>query len=89
MIFDDQFECTATDKYYKVKGALHCNSKNVIYLITCSDCKKQYVGSALNFKERFRLHKSGIKTGKEGRCGVAKHFVNSCNTTGRLGNVKV
>ena len=88
MIFEDQFKCTATGKYYRVKGALHCNSKNVIYLITCFDCKKQYVGSATNFKERFRVHKSDIKTNKE-RCGVAKHFINSCNTTGKFNNVKV
>ena len=32
---------------YKIREGLHldCNSENVIYLITCKKCKKQYVGS--------------------------------------------
>ena len=55
---------------YKVKGILKCTSKNVIYLISCKCCGKQYIGSAISFKERFRIHKSDINTGKV-RCGVA------------------
>ena len=34
---------------YKIRESLHlnCNSENVIYLITCTKCKKQYVGSCI------------------------------------------
>ena len=28
-------------------------------------CKPQYVGSELNFKQQFRIHKSDIKTNKD------------------------
>ena len=35
--------------------------------------KCQYVRSATSFKQRFRIHKSDIKT-KIGRCGSARHF---------------
>ena len=56
--------------------------------ITCNNCKDQYVGSAINFKERFRVHKSDIKTGKI-KCGVAKHFINVCSTPGKLDNLRV
>ena len=70
MVFDTTFKCTATGKYYKVKGALFCNSVNVVYLIICQCCKLQYVGSAITFKERFRIRKSVINTGKK-RCGEA------------------
>ena len=45
------FTCTVTGKKYFVKGELHCNSCNVIYLVECSNCKQQYIGSALNFKQ--------------------------------------
>ena len=45
------------------------NSKNVIYLITCYKCKDECIGSAVDFKPRFRVHKSAIKTKKE-RCGI-------------------
>ena len=58
------FTCTVTGKKYFVKGELHGNSCNVIYLVLveCSNCKQQYIGSALNFKQRFRIHKSDTKT---------------------------
>ena len=42
-------------------------------MITCKNCLQQYVGSATNFKNRFRIYKSDIKTNKD-RCGTAKHF---------------
>ena len=48
---------------------------NVIYLISCTNCNEQYVGSAVDFKKRFRIHKSDINT-KNDRCGVACHFTN-------------
>ena len=70
MVFDTTFKCTATGKYYKVKGTLFCNSVNVVYLIICQCCKLQYVGSAITFKERLRIRKSVINTGKK-RCGEA------------------
>ena len=44
MVFDNTFKCTATDKYYKVKRTLSCNSVNVVYLIVCQCCKLQYAG---------------------------------------------
>ena len=77
MVFENMFICTVTGKKYFVKGELHCNSCNVIFLVDCSNCKRQYIGSALNFKQRFRIHKSEIKTNKN-RCGTARHFNNVC-----------
>ena len=62
-------------------GILKCTSKNVIYLISCKCCGKQYIGSAISFKERFRIHKSDINTGKV-RCGVANHLLNVCHSEG-------
>ena len=47
MIADSKFRCTVTGKTYFIKGNLSCDSCNVIYLITCSDCREQYVGSAI------------------------------------------
>ena len=88
MIFGNRFVCTATGRSYSVKGALTCNSDNVIYLVTCQSCKLQYVGSATSFKERFRVHKSDINTHKI-RCGVVKHFTSSCNLDNTLSNLKV
>ena len=47
-------------------------------MISCSNCYDQYVGSALDFKSRFRVHKSDIKTKKD-MCGTARHFKTKCS----------
>ena len=77
LVFKNMFTSTVTGKKYFVKGELHCNSCNVIYLVECSNCKQQYIGSTLNFKQRFRIHKSDIKTNKD-RYGTARYFSNIC-----------
>ena len=77
MIFDNTFVCRATGKSYFIRGQLNCESAGVIYLITCSKCLEQYVGSAVRLKTRFHIQKSNIKTKKE-RCGSARHFNNNC-----------
>ena len=56
---------------------LTCNTPNVVYLISCSNCYDQYLGSSLDFKSRFRIHKSDIKTKKD-RCGTARYFNTKC-----------
>ena len=80
LVVSPDFTCFATKQKYKIKGILKCDSRNVIYLISCKCCGKQYVGSATGFKERFRIHKSDISTGKI-RCGVANHLLNVCRSS--------
>ena len=67
------FRCTVTNKKYKIKQHLDCNARNVIYLITCSTCQKQYVGSTTNLKTRFTNYKSDIKQSKKS-CTCVQHF---------------
>ena len=88
IVFDNTFKCTTTGKYYKVEVTLSCNSVNVVYLITCQCCKLQYVGSAFTFKERFRIHKRDVNTGKK-RCSAAKHFLECCTIHGKFENLKI
>ena len=78
LVVSPDFTCFATKWKYKIQGILKCDSRNVIYLISCKYCCKQYVGSATGFKERFRIHKSDINTGKI-RCGAANHLLNVCH----------
>ena len=35
---------TTTNRSFRVRGQFTCNTKNVIYLIQCKNCRKQYVG---------------------------------------------
>ena len=80
LIASSDFTCFATKRKYKIKGILKCDSRNVIYLISCKCCGKQYVGSVTGFKERFRVHKSDVDTGKV-RCGVVNHLLNICRSS--------
>ena len=65
LIIDNKSRCTVKGKKYFIKGKYPCDSCNIIYLITCSNCRKQYVGSAVGLKQRFRIHKSDIKSNKD------------------------
>ena len=82
LVVSPDFTCFATQRKYRIKGILKCDSRNVIYLISCKCCGKQYVGSATGFKERFRIPKSDINTDKI-RCGVTNHLLNVCCSSTR------
>ena len=71
LITDNKFECKVTGRF---SGNLCCNSSNVIYLISCKNCEDQYIGSAIDFKGRFRIHKSDIKSNKD-RYGTASILI--------------
>ena len=60
----------------------------MVYFITCQCCKLQYVGSAITFKERFRIDKSDTNTGRK-RCGAAKHFLECCASECKFDNLKI
>ena len=78
-----------TGKTYFIKRHHSCNSKNVIYLISCHKRKDEYIGSAVDFKSRFTVHKSDIKTKKE-RCVTSRHFNEKCLcSTSPFGYAKV
>ena len=71
---------TSTHTGYRIPTVKHidcsCNSKNLIYLLTCNNCKIQYVGETKNkLKTRMSQHKSAIKNQKHETL-MAKHFKN-------------
>ena len=62
-----------TDTSYKIPGIFNCQSKNIIYVLTCETHNIQYVGETQQtLNARFRLHESMINTEKENL--VADHF---------------
>ena len=63
-----------TGKKYTIHSRLTCDSKNVIYLVSCKKCRLQYIGSTTtDFRISFRNHKSAMLTNKT-TCEVAVHF---------------
>ena len=58
----DRFSSKSTGKGYSINHQLNCNSTNVVYLISCKVCQKQYVGSTTTkFRLRFNNHKSRLR----------------------------
>ena len=54
----DTFQSFVKKEVYKVKHHVHCDSKYLIYLISCKLCGLQYVGSAV---DRFCLRWNNYK----------------------------
>lgn len=66
---------TTTGKIFHVKCNMNCNTKNVIYLITCKGCKGQYVGETGNeLKTRMTVHRQQIRDRKTRKLAVSEHI---------------
>ena len=58
---EKSFTSSKTGKIYPLRHNFTCTSKNVIYLITCTKCKKQYVGlTTQQLNVRINHHRSSI-----------------------------
>ena len=55
----DTFTNSTTGKTYKINYQFNCNSKCLVYLLTCKVCLKQYVGQTVkDFRLRWNNYKS-------------------------------
>ena len=70
----EYFYSNITKRRYKVRQNVNCQSKNVIYLVTCRRCKIQGVGETVAFKSRMANYRSCIKN-KRISCNIDKHFI--------------
>ena len=58
---------------YKIQGKFTCQSRYIVYVMTCSTCSKQYVGeTSQTLNKRFRTHESVIRINSENN--IAEHF---------------
>lgn len=69
----DIFQSSTTGSKFSIASDLTCSSSNIVYLITCNKCKKQYVGeTGRTLRERMTDHRSAIKLNKKTPIGI--HF---------------
>ena len=55
----------ATGQNTNITGDIYCDTKNIIYIITCTKCSKQYIGeTSRTIRDRLNDHKSNIRTKK-------------------------
>ena len=47
---------------FKIKSKFNCESKNLIYVIVCSGCNKEYIGQTQTMlKERLSIYRQHIR----------------------------
>ena len=62
------FQSFSTKRVYHIRPEyLNCTSKNVVYLISCKTCFKQYVGSTVDFRLRFNNYKCAHRNFLKGK----------------------
>ena len=70
------FKSTKTKQSYPIRHNFSCNSENLTYLITCTKCRKQYVGmTTQKLNVRLNHHRTSIFTNQ--RTYLHKHFDHS------------
>ena len=70
---------TATDEIFQIRKPMNCKSKNVLYIITCKNCKAQYTGKTnTTLAKRTTVHRSQIKNKEYRKLGLSKHL-EECN----------
>ena len=73
------FKSTMTGKEYKFMPSVSCHTKNIIYLVTCQQCKKQYIGkTAQTLKQRHYGHRREIEKQSS---NLGQHFADACGYT--------
>ena len=79
MSVTQSFIQTTTGAIINIKVNANCKTRNLVYLMTCKQCQKQYVGETkLQLNQRINLHRSDINTCKLERSPIVKHI----HTTG-------
>ena len=74
MVTSNIFESQITGRKYHIRSNITCNTKNLVYLISCKKCGLQYVGDTENtLHMRMKRHRSDIKTRKTEK-PVAAHI---------------
>ena len=67
------FHGNHSKRNFGISNHLDCNSSNIIYLISCLKCNKQYVGETTQpLKARFQGHSSDVRLSKD--TPVGQHF---------------
>ena len=65
---------TSNNHKMDINTNVNCNSSNVVYLVGCLKCRKQYIGETdRKIRERFREHR-GYVTAKMENKATGKHF---------------
>ncbi len=69
----NDIQSTSTKEIFQIMGDLNCSSSNIIYLIECKFCKKQYIGETKrSLRCRFNNHRFDILNQRPST--ISSHF---------------
>ena len=77
LVHSDSFKSFADNRVFRIRNPLTCATKYLVYLMCCTNCKQQGVGSTNNMKERWANYKSHNKKSLN-TCSITKHFNEIC-----------
>ena len=84
IIESNEINITSTNEKFKILSPMNCKSQHVLYIITCVNCQKQYVGqthTSLNL--RVNTHRSQLKN-EQYRVLPVTHHLAECNKNNDL-----
>lgn len=82
-VSDTQFSSSAYKTKYVINCNISCSSNNIVYLITCSLCRIQYVGeTSRTLAKRLTEHRYSIKLRKN--TPIAVHFCSTNHSSNHL-----
>ena len=55
-----------------------CNSKDVLYCLTCNKCDYFYLGKIIDFKQRIHKYKSDVKHPQNSACRECAEHLRDC-----------
>ena len=68
------FKCTSTKKRIPITHHISCTTRNIIYVLTCNECSKQYVGITTRTpRERMRRHRQEFRRIEGQRSYLYRH----------------
>ena len=71
----DSFTSSVTQNTYKINHKLNCDDKCLIYLLTCKQCRKQYVGETADaFHIKWNNYKNNSRKVLRGESCMQQHL---------------
>ena len=75
VIETDTFTSTVTGESFKINHKFNCDDRCLIYLLTCNQCRKQYVGQTIDsFRFRWNNYKCNCHKHANGESVKQQHL---------------
>ena len=85
----DSFTSLVTQNMYKINHKLNCDDKCLIYLLTCKQCRKQYVGETTDtFQKRWNNYKNNARKFLRRESYMQEHLFEHFQRPGHTGFIE-